>query len=362
MNPIKEQLQISTFLVFYIFLSVQVGIGVLNFQPGIVKYAGFDAWISIIIAGIFIHVIVRLQYMMLNKNKQDIIEIHKETFGKWIGGFFSALLCTYFIFLGIIVIRSYIEVLQTWMFPELKTWAFCLAILPLIYYIISGGFRTVTGIAFMGAVLPAYLILPFLFPIKFSNFHALLPIFSHSLVNISLAAKEMTLSYLGFSVLLFFYPFIVDAKKSEKWAHLAIMMTTFVYLFIAIISFSYFSEEQLIRTLWATLGLWKIVEMPFVERFEYIGVASWLIVILPNACLMYWAVSRGFKRLFHIKQKTILIIIIVITFIVNILLKDTIIINRYSIIISNIGFYFIAAYIPFIFCIYFIRTKMRERK
>lgn len=362
MKPIQKQFKISSFLVFYLFLSVQIGVGILNFQPGIVKYAGYDAWMSILIAGALIHVIVWLEYKMLNKNQYDLIEIHKESFGKWVGGFLSLLVCLYFILLGIVIIRSYIEVIQTWIFPELKTWIFNLAFLPLIYYIVSGGFRTVTGIAFMGAALPAYLILPFFFPIKYANFHELLPIFNHSIINITIAAKEMTLSYLGFSTLLFFYPFVTDAKKSQKWAHLGVLLTTFIYLFIAIISFGFFSEKQLLKTQWTTLGLWKIVEMPFVERFEYIGISSWLIVILPNACLVFWTASRGIKRIFNIKQKTILIMILIITFFVSTLLQNKDTIERFEEISSKTGFYFISIYIPSLYCIYSIRNKMRKQK
>lgn len=360
MEPIKKNKQVSTFLVVYLIASVQIGIGILRFQPAIAKIAGYDAWISIILAGISVHIIIWMQYKLLDKSQSDFIDINKKTFGKWIGGFFSILVCLYFTFLVIVIIRSYIQILQSWVFPELETWAFTLAILPLVYYIISGGFRTVTGISFFGLIMPAYLVLPFLYPLEYSNLRSILPIFDHSIMDIILAAKEMTLSYLGFCTLMFFYPFITDAEKSQKWAHLGNAITTFVYVIIALISFVYYSPKQLQQTLWATLGLWKIVEMPFVERFEYIGISSWLIVILPNICIILWASTRGLKKLIRLKQKTLLIISLCFIFGVCILLKDRTLIDRITTIVANFGFYFIFVYIPFLFCVFTIKNRKRK--
>lgn len=43
--------------------------------------------------------------------------------------------------------------------------------------------------------------------------------------------------------------------------------------------------------------------MPFVERFEYIGIANWNLIILPNVCISIWIASRLIKRVFNIRQK-----------------------------------------------------------
>ncbi|WP_432759418.1 hypothetical protein [Bacillus methanolicus] len=36
--------------------------------------------------------------------------------------------------------------------------------------------------------------------------------------------------------------------------------------------------------------------MPFVERLEYIGISSCLLIILPNICVAIWISSRLIKR------------------------------------------------------------------
>ncbi|MFP3340053.1 GerAB/ArcD/ProY family transporter, partial [Micrococcus sp. SIMBA_131] len=83
------------------------------------KYAGNDAWISVLVAGLSLNVIIFLIYKIMMKEKGDLISLHHNLFGKWIGGLLSLIAIVYFIAMGITVLRTYIEVVQVWMFPDL---------------------------------------------------------------------------------------------------------------------------------------------------------------------------------------------------------------------------------------------------
>ncbi|MBR8645720.1 GerAB/ArcD/ProY family transporter [[Brevibacterium] frigoritolerans] len=117
------------------------------------------------------------------------------------------------------------------------------------------------------------------------------------------ACKKMTLNYLGFELILIYYPFIKNREKSQKWAHLGALFTMVVYVVSILVSLAYYHQEQLKDVIWATLTLWKIVDLPFIERFEYIGISVWLFMVLPNVCLGVWAASRTAKRVFGFRQK-----------------------------------------------------------
>ncbi len=362
MQKISERHLVSPFLVFYLVHSMQVGIGVLGFQRIVAKSAENDAWISIIIGGIGIHVLIWMIYKIMEKSNGDITDVHRTIFGKWIGGLLSFMLIVYFILLAITVLRTYIEVVQVWVFPEMRTWAFSLMFLFLIYYIVIGGFRTVTGIAFIGVVFPFYIILSFVFPMQYSIFENLFPIMDHSVKEILVSAKDLTLSVLGFELLLMYYPFIKDPKKSQKWAHLGNMVTIIIYLIAMIVSLTYFALEQLETHIWASITMLKIVQLPFVERVEFIAISSWLLIILPNVCIPIWAASRGAKRLFKKKQHSLLIAILILTFLVTIQFKTRTQINTFIDMTAQIGFYLIYGYIPALFAISFFYHKWKGRK
>ncbi len=356
-TPIKDRFLVSAGLAFFLTHTMQIGIGVLGYERYIAQDAGYDSWISIILTSITIHIILWMMYSMLTKENGDLISIHKRAFGKWLGNTLSYLFALYYLALGVTVLRSYIETVQVWMFPNLNIYWFLAVFLLLTYYTISGGFRVVTGVAFFGVLIPSFLILFLYFPFRYGDWNFITPVMNHSMKEIFLSSKVAVLEYIGFEVLLMIYPFIKNGEKSQKYAQLGILFSTFIYVAVAIASFVYFSEGQLQRMIWATLSMFKIVEFPFVERFEYIAIATWALIIFPNVCLAFWCSSRAVKRLAPIKQRWVLVSMLLIAFVINVLLQDRKYIDMFINSISISGFYILYCYIPFLFIVFHIRFK-----
>lgn len=361
MEPlIPEKAKISPFLVFFLVHTMQFGIGILSFQRLIALTAGYDAWISVIIAGLSIHVILWMMYRILDTVDGDIMSAHSYVFGKKVGRLITLPFVLYFLCVALTTLRTFIEVVQVWMFQDMSTFWYAFAFCVLAIYIIFGGFRIVTGIAFFGVVLPSYLIFTFFFTFPYADLRNLLPVFDHSIKDLVKATYQMSLTYLGYEVLLFFYPFIKDPQKSKKWAHWGVLCTTILYTAITIITFSYFSEGQLQKSIWATLTIWKVVEMPFVERFEYIGIANWNIVILPNFCIALWCGSRILKRTVHLKQKYGVLLLTMIVLITINFFKTRGQINTLIDYTGKISFFLNYVYIPLLFFLVLIVKKVKK--
>jgi spore germination protein (amino acid permease) len=361
MQPaIKENQQVSSFFVFYLIFSMQIGVGILGFERYIVKDAGYDAWLSILVAGIGIHVVLWLSYKLLDKGKGDLIEIHSQLFGKWIGGIFSFLFILYCLALGVTVLRTFTEVIQVWVFPQLSTWIFSAVFLAMALAFVSGGIRVVTGICFLSALYGLPLLLIKYFPLKHAHFENLLPLFSHSIGEILKSTETMTLNFIGFELLFLYYPYIKDAASSQRWAHYGVMYSTVIYLISAVVSFVYYSEEQIAHIIWSTPTLWKIVDLPFVERFEYVGLGLWVTVVLPNICLSLWAAARGVNRLFANESSKPMIILVLIILFASAYLTSRSQIDLLNTMISKIGFYLLYAYIPFLFVWQWLIFKIRK--
>ncbi|BBW97463.1 GerAB/ArcD/ProY family transporter [Geobacillus sp. FSL W8-0032] len=360
MSLITERSKISPFMVFYIIMSMQIGVGVLGFQRIIAQTAGHDAWISVLVAGAGGHLILALMYWILQKANGDFIHLHHQLFGRWLGNVLLLALTIYFASMSFVVLRTYIEVIQVWMFPDLRTWEFALAFLLLCLYITRNGFRVVVGVCFFCLIIPFYLLFTFGSVLEYTNFRQLLPVLDHPLPSILKAAKEMTLTMLGYETILLFYPFLKNGQQSSKWGHAALLSTTLFYTLLTVLTLAYFSEKQLQRQVWATLTMWKMVEMPFIERFEYIGIANWLLVILPNVCLGLWCSSRLCTHIFPIQQKYALLVITCICFAAIIAVQDRTGVNTINEVISKVGFYFLYAWIPFLAILTYVRTKRRD--
>ncbi|MES1046476.1 GerAB/ArcD/ProY family transporter [Heyndrickxia oleronia] len=359
MQTVPENRKISPFLVFFTVTSIQIGVGALGFQRLIAKTAGYDAWISVIIAGLATNMIMWMMYKLLEMGKKDLSETHKFVFGKWIGSLFNTFFILYFTFFIITILRTYIEIVQVWMFPDFNTFWFTLFFLILCIYIVRGGFRTVTGIAFFGVVFPSYLIVLFGFTIPYSDFKHFLPLLDHSLKELIIASHQMSLTFMGYEVFLIYYPFIKEPNKSKKWAHIGLFSSTALYLYTTLISFAYYSEEQIQKYIWATLSTWKIVHLPVVERFEYVGIANWCLIILPNVCLALWCASRILKQTYKISQRKGVFIIAALSLLIIPLLRTRQQINMINSILGNLGFLINFIYIPFLLILVWLLKKVK---
>jgi spore germination protein AB len=362
MNSIvPENKKISPFLLFFLIHAMQAGVGLLGFQRIIAKSAGYDAWISILITALIIHILMWMMFKMLHIVNGDIVTIHTFILGRKIGKVISSVYILYFILLTITVLRNYIEIIQVWMFQELNTFWFTVLLLTLSIYIVGGGFRTITGIAFFSVILPFYIFVLFIITFPYADFTNLLPILDHSPKEILMASRDMTLTILGFETILFYYPFIQRPEKAKKWAHFGLLYTTFICVYLAIVTFAYFSEDQLQKNVWPTLTMWKIIKLPFVERFEYIGIANWCLIVLPNLCICLWCASRLVKQIFSVRQKISVWAIGFLCLVVTSVISTRAQINFLTDLTSKIGLYFNLIYIPLLFVGTLIAKKVRKR-
>ncbi|MBN9654360.1 GerAB/ArcD/ProY family transporter [Halobacillus sp. GSS1] len=357
---IPENYLVTPAYVFFLIHSMQVGVGILGFEKYLVEKAGFDAWVAVLIAGGILHVILWMIYRLLQNGGGDIVEIHKKIFGKYVGGFLSLLFCAYFTLLAFTVIITFIEVIRVWVFPGLHVWVFAFVLLLLVYYLVSGGFRVITGVCLISVIIGLPILLLKYFPVEAGHTMNIYPVISHSVPDILAATKNSILSFIGLEFLLIYYPFIKDPQKSKKWAHYGVFYTTMIYLISVLVTFVYYSEEQLKQVVWGTISAWKIVEFPFIERFEFVGIAMWLYVVLPNICLGLWGATRIPKRVFNVKQKYLVIIFCIALYFPAVLIDARPMIDSVNNWSGQLGLY-VLLYIPVLLILKTITDKVRKR-
>ncbi len=358
---VPERRQISPFMALFVIVAMQTGMGILSFQQLIAKDAGYDAWLSVIGAGLTVHLLVWMMYKICEAVDGDLMSAHVFLFGKVIGNSISTLFIFYFSVNCITTLGSLIEVIRTWMFPSLNSFWFASVYLLLGIYIVNGGFRTVVGISFFGLLIPSYLLLSFIYPIKYGDVTNLLPIFDHTPMELIRSAYYMAPTFFGYGILMFFYPFIKKPQESKKWVHVGVLTSTFINTGLAIISFIYFPPGLLQRSIWPTLEMWKIVSLPFVERFEYLGIANWTLVIVSNVAIALWCASRIAKRVYKITQRKA-VLIVAIMCLLFVLQVDTS--ERMKIIFHiNTKIGIVAAYIytPLIYLLMLIKQKVKAK-
>lgn len=359
----KPYLLFNAFHLFFVIQSVQVGVGLPGFQRIIFMESGHDAWISILLAGLASHFVVMIMIATLNRYESaDLFGIHHDIYGQWLGRIANTIYIAYFILFAIVVFRAYIEIVQAWLFPELPLWIIALFGLFFSIYAIQGGIRVVIGLSVLSLLLTLWMIFLLYFPIQYAHWNSLLPILETPVQDLIKGAYKMTFTIVGFEILYFIYPYIKEKEKTTLYTHLSLLFTTILYLVVMLVTLSYFSGDQLVKTIWATLSMFKIVKLPFIERFEIIAISLWMIVVLPNAVFPLWIASRGIKRIYGFKQRHSLYIISGIVFVALILMKTRDQINMVFDWFGNNGFYLIFIYPIILYALVILIHKKRRKK
>ncbi|MDR4982640.1 spore germination protein [Bacillus cereus] len=362
MSKVQEKYQISPIFVFFLIHSAQFGAGVLGFARIIAKAAGYDGWMGVLIIGICIHILIWMMYFLLKETNGNLVDLHRLTFGKWLGNGISLIFMAYFLAVSISVIRTYVEIIQVWMFPTASTWMLTLFLCLVSYYIISSGFRVITGICVIsvGGTL-GYLFLS-LFVLKYSHWDNLLPVFTHSFSDILKAAHLAVYSMTGFEIYLMVYPFVKNPKQSHKFAQYGALFSNLLFIFSTLLAFVFFSEKQLLKTIWSQLSMTQVIQLPFIERLEYIAISAYALVIITSSILPLWAATRGLHEIFRVKQRGVLLALLLITLIVSQLLSNRHAINNFISYSAEVSFGLIYVYIPILFIIVWVKRKWKKSK
>jgi len=361
MLRIKPNTMVNAFLVFFVVHATQIGVGLQGFQRIIYGDAKQDAWISVLVSGIGSSLIVFVIIKTLELyGSTDIYGIQQEVFGLIIGKILSSIYIFYSLLSFFVVLRNYIEVVQAWVFPELPLWFLSVSMLLLVIYGITSGVRSMIGIAFFSVVLALWLLIFLGYPMQYAKWDHMLPVLEADVMSILKGAYNMTFTVLGFEILYTVYPFLKEKDKIQKFAQLGILFTTFIYTALMVVAITYFSGAQLERTIWATLSLFKIVRLPFIERFEYVAITFWMLIILPNLILYMWSACRGIERVFHIHSKKTVWFIAVLVMIGVQLIVTRNQVNTLNGFFAKFAFFVVAVYPFLLFSVSWIKKKLRK--
>ncbi|WP_033690244.1 GerAB/ArcD/ProY family transporter [Bacillus cereus] len=360
MMKVKVSHMISPFFVLFVIHGEQFGAGALGFSRIIAKEAGYDASVGVLFVGIVIHCLIWIMYYMLSLVDGSILDIHTYVWTSFLGKLFNIGFMLYFLMVSVSILRTYVEIVQVWLFPTASTLILTTIFSILIYYIISSGFRVITGICVISIFASiCYMILCLYCLIKLGHFENFLPMFNHDISKVFLAAKESVYTMTGFEIILMIYPFIKSPTKSHKFAQYSVLFSNFLYLLSVISALAVFSEGQLSHEIWSQLSMTQVIQFSFLERIEYLVVCGYALIMVSSIILPLWAHTRGMREIFHVKQKYILLISLIVAVIISSLLKDRHTINNFITQISRLSLYLILIYIPILCFLLHIKVKLK---
>lgn len=305
-NEIKQSITLRQFILFI--YKTQVGIGILTLPRDLSKDAGTDGWIALILGWIISIIMSIVIVKSMEQFPNDtLFDILPKIFGKWVGSCFSILWICYGFIAFTAVFYSSIFLINVWILPNTQPWMIAALFTLPLYMLSRNGVQVLGRYAEFVFLFSIWMYPLIFFALKHSHFLNLLPIIKEGWMPIVYTVKTTVLSFLGFEMAFLLYPYLEDKKKAVKGIIIANSASLVLYTSVTIMVFVYFSPYDYQSFIWPTLNIFKIIEFPFLERFEIVFIIAYLFVISMTGIPYFYLSIFSISKLTKIKSKKIIL-------------------------------------------------------
>ncbi|MFP7298465.1 GerAB/ArcD/ProY family transporter [Neobacillus niacini] len=292
---------ITKFQLFFIFIQTQVGVGLLSLPHEVQKSAKTDGWLSTLIAGVAVQLMLVIYWQLLKRFPTLIYtEITQKILGVFLGRFLNLFIYLNFILVGGLAAILFIKIIKLWLLPLTPGWIISLMILTACVYLAISDLKVIARFYVLASSLILLLAITSIFGwFTPKEFHYLLPIGSSGYKNIVLGSKNSLLAMLGFEGLLFLFPYLIDNKKGVlKTISLANIFITLIYTYFVFITLISFSVDQLALMREPVLNLLRGISYKMVDRVDLIFLSIWIVPMATSTIsyLYFASKSAGAKK------------------------------------------------------------------
>ncbi|WP_459501359.1 GerAB/ArcD/ProY family transporter [Bacillus sp. C1] len=298
-NHSIRKLSLFEYIVFV--HSLQVASGVLTMPSQTANIAGTDGWISVVLGWIITSIIGVMIVWVLQKNpNMNFFQILTYYFGKWLGTILIMLYAFYLFFAGFNTLLKAIDIVKVWIFPSTPSYQIVILLLLPFYILARNGVEAITRYSIVVFFFTAWMPICLMFALK-HNFYPinLLPVLKDGIWPILKAVKDTITPYSGLEIAYFIYPLLQKKEKAMIGIVLANTGTMFLYLYVTIICYVYFTPEGIKELIWPLFLLLKGIRFAFLERLEIIYIAYYLIVftttVYPYFFFSIGSITEVFK-------------------------------------------------------------------
>lgn len=305
-------------LMQYIFLinGAQVATGVLSLPRILAEKAGTDGWIAIPIGWFFSVVASIFLVKTAERYPNDTLyEILIRLFGKIVGKAIVFVYMMYFAFYAWTIFVNGCLYIKAWFLPKTPSYIILLLFSIPTFFVARNGLRVIGRYSELSFYMVIWLPLFFLIPLRDGNWLHLLPLLKDGWIPVLSAVPSTVFSFLGFEVAFFLYPFLQKKQHAVLGITIANTLTMLFYIFVTIVCFVYFSPDGIVEFNQPVLNLLKLIEFRFLERFDMVILAVYLIVVstawIPCVYIATFCSSQLLGKQDHSHHVIILLLIII---------------------------------------------------
>lgn len=303
-----------------------ISVSILSLPNDVVAVAKQDGWLCVILGAVYpLYVILCALYIAKRYPNENILELNKKFFGKYVGGLLNGV--QFFIFTVYLVFeisgisnffRTYIiEFLPSYrvMFLGISIAAFC-------------AYKGIKSLGRMSELIFYNLIAAMaigVLALTKGSILNVMPVFGSGSISIIKGIREVVYSYAGMEIILFIYPYLNDKSKLKGASLKAVAVICFVYTWVTFVTIFYLSHSIIPKATWSSLYIFESIRVPIINNFRIIMMSFWLYVSIMTISISYYICGMTAANLFiKLKRSTFYLLTIPVMFYLSMMLSEEI--------------------------------------
>jgi spore germination protein (amino acid permease) len=316
--PMKEKL--SPFQASILIYLIQSGVTLFSLPRLVAEAFGTNGWIGLIIISLIVNINLVLIWFVFKVSKgQSMFEIIS-IFPKWITFPFSMFIAIVWMLLGIMVMVKFSMILKVLFYNNVSLIYFLSMGYILTYFLLKKDLYQIaksTVVLFYFTVWTVFLLA---FHLPEFSFIRLTPFIFKGETDMMKGGLSIFTALLGYELSILFVHMIERKQLRSLLAGNSI--TSLIYLGVTLVSYGFFSFEQLIREMYPVVTLLGYISFPVLERVENFTFSIFGLKVLMTTVMYLWGskelVQYQFKK---IKSNFLVIGILIIGFFVSFIPK-----------------------------------------
>ncbi|OBR67595.1 hypothetical protein A7K91_22185 [Paenibacillus oryzae] len=298
--------------IFWLISTMQIGMTILLTINPSIAVAKQDAWISILISGLFsvglAYVLTRISILYPN---ESIVTYAPKILGKFVGHVVILLYVVYWYTVLAIILRQYADFISGTILQLTPVFIPILGMLLVAAYVSFAGIEVLARCSeVLGPLILLGIMVPLLLNAPQIKLHNLLPIMADNTPLVLLMGALPTASFLGDNIMLMMIlPFLARPREGVKGAILGSVVASVFTLLSAMQCIAIFGQSTSSRQTYPFLNLVRFISFGFLQNLDSIVVAIWIMGIFIKVALYLFVASYGTAQWMGIKRWRIIIFI-----------------------------------------------------
>ncbi|KQL49791.1 hypothetical protein AN963_08810 [Brevibacillus choshinensis] len=359
---IPEKSRITQGQLMFFVIQTQVGVGILSLPHKMQATAKGGGWISTLIAGLVVQVIILILWALCRRFPSDTIySFLPKITGKLIGNLLGLAYIGYFLTSAGMILGLFADVVGKWVLQTTPRWALLLLTLLTCIYLVKEHIRVIARLFVISSFTIIVMVILSLFGYAHANFTYLFPIMEAGWWNIIKAANEALFPLIGYEVILVIYPFVEGKSGGKlKAASLGNLLISIFYTFEVFTSLVIFSPAVMPAVSEPLLYMLKGFSFQIIQRIDLIFLSLWIFIVSTATVSWLYMATVGLGHFFHGgEHKKAVFYAVFIVFILALISQDPSISDLYDRVIK-ISHYAFVVVLPLILLVFsYLSSKRR---